>query len=78
MSDYDSMIDYIQTTINDLANVNLIRQGKRRKIVTGDYVLFERNYYYTTYGVEENTDDMDVGGNCDRDCVGVGTVGENE
>ena len=78
MSEFEGMVDYIQSTINDLANINLIRQGKRRKIVTGDYVLFDRKYYFDTYGLEDSTNDIDVSGNCDRDCVGVGTVGENE
>lgn len=63
MSEFDGMVDYIQSTINDLANINLIRQGKRRKIVTGDYVLFERNYYYTTYDIHED------GGDCNGGCA---------
>lgn len=78
MSEFDGMVDYIQSTINDLANINLIRQGKRRKIVTGDYVLFDRNYYFTTYDIEGNDNDVDVSGNSDRDCVGIGTVSEDE
>ena len=78
MSEFEGMVDYIQSTINDLANINLIRQGKRRKIVTGEYVLFDKHYYYETYGIEGNDNDIDVSGNSDRDCVGVGTVDKNE
>lgn len=78
MGEFDGMVDYIQSTINDLANINLIRQGKRRKIVTGEYVLFDRKYYFDTYGLEDSTDDMDAGSNRDRDCVGVGPVDKDE
>ena len=66
MSEFEGMVDYIQSTINDLANINLIRQGKRRKIVTGDYVLFERKYYFDTYGLEDSTDDVDAGSHSDN------------
>ena len=63
MKDFESITDYVQTTILDLANVELIRKGKRRKIVTDDYVIFDRHYYFDTYGLEGDGDnDMDACG----------------
>ena len=67
MTDFESITDYVQTTILDLANVELIRKGKRRKIVTDDYVIFDKHYYFDTYGLEGDGDnDIDAGSDCDR------------
>ena len=48
------LVDTVERTMLDLANLILIRQGKRRKIVTSDYVLFDKDYYFETYGIDEN------------------------
>ena len=61
----------------DLANLILIRNGKRRKIVADDYVLFERSYYFETYGLEENNG-LDAGGNSLGGSVGDKATGEDE
>lgn len=64
MKDFESVTDYVMTTILDMANIDLIRKGKRRKIVTDDYVIFDKHYYFDTYGLEgEKKNDMDAG--CD-------------
>lgn len=50
---YTNGIALLEQTIVDAANLILIRSGKRRKIVTEDYVLFDKNYYKETYGIDE-------------------------
>lgn len=63
MTDFESITDYVMTTILDMANVDLIRKGKRRKIVTDDYVIFDKSYYFDTYGLEgDEENDMDACG----------------
>ena len=71
------IVDVAERAMLDLANLILIRNGKRRKIVTDDYVLFERNYYFETYGLEENNG-LDAGGNSPGDSVDNRTASEDE
>ena len=47
-------------------------------VLTQSILLFDRKYYFDTYGLEDSTDDLDAGSHSDRDCVGVGPVSENE